>query len=218
MSRVPRRSNARHDHDSEHVPRRRQPQPPLQAPSGVGRLHGLGGDHQSVDDPLRSHLSVAAAAVRDLSAGGGLGLRPGEGDRTASVDRSPDERDQRHGCAPRRGSPAVGDRGASGQPGGVELPGGARERLRQVGTDSHPGHHLGGTWQGTIGVTGGTLRDPAILREACDAFWPKDPDELATTIPSIDPRFIRGSNSTTTAPTTSTAISPITSGSSICRS
>jgi len=45
---------------------------------------------------------------------------------------------------------------------------------------------------GNIGVTGGTLRDPRILREACEAFWPTDPDELATTISSIDPRVIRG--------------------------
>ncbi len=45
---------------------------------------------------------------------------------------------------------------------------------------------------GTIGVTGGTLRDPTVLREACEAFWPADPDGLATTISSIDPRVTRG--------------------------
>jgi hypothetical protein len=43
-----------------------------------------------------------------------------------------------------------------------------------------------------IGVTGGTLHDPTVLREACDAFWPKDPEDLAASISSIDPRTIRG--------------------------
>ncbi len=43
-----------------------------------------------------------------------------------------------------------------------------------------------------VGVTGGTLHDPIVLREACDAYWPHDPDDLAKTISSIDPRVTRG--------------------------
>ena len=45
---------------------------------------------------------------------------------------------------------------------------------------------------GKIGVTGGTLRDPKVLLEACEAFWPRDGIELAETISSIDPRVVRG--------------------------
>jgi len=43
-----------------------------------------------------------------------------------------------------------------------------------------------------LGVTGGALRNPDTLREACEAFWPNEPAQLATTIDSIDPRVIKG--------------------------
>jgi len=43
-----------------------------------------------------------------------------------------------------------------------------------------------------IGVTGGSLRDTDTLREACEAFWPTDPNDLAKTIAAIDPRVLRG--------------------------
>ena len=43
-----------------------------------------------------------------------------------------------------------------------------------------------------ISVTGESLRDTETLREACEAFWPTDPDDLAKTIAAIDPRVLRG--------------------------
>ncbi len=43
-----------------------------------------------------------------------------------------------------------------------------------------------------IGVTGGSLRDNETLLEACEAFWPRSPDDLESTIATIDPRVIRG--------------------------
>lgn len=43
-----------------------------------------------------------------------------------------------------------------------------------------------------IGVTGGALRDPDVLWEACEAYWPRNPDDLERTIGSIDPRVLRG--------------------------
>ncbi len=43
-----------------------------------------------------------------------------------------------------------------------------------------------------IGITGGSLRDNETLREACEAFWPTDPEDLAATIATIDPRVLRG--------------------------
>ena len=43
-----------------------------------------------------------------------------------------------------------------------------------------------------IGVTSGALQDPKVLLTATEAFWPSEPDELAETITSIDPRVQRG--------------------------
>ena len=43
-----------------------------------------------------------------------------------------------------------------------------------------------------IGVTGGALRNPDTLRDACEEFWPTDPDRLAESAATIDPRVIRG--------------------------
>jgi len=43
-----------------------------------------------------------------------------------------------------------------------------------------------------IGVTGGSLRNSETLLEACEAFWPTDPEDLAETIATIDPRVFRG--------------------------
>jgi len=43
-----------------------------------------------------------------------------------------------------------------------------------------------------IGVTSGALQDPNVLLVATEAYWPSEPDELAETIASIDPRVQRG--------------------------
>ena len=43
-----------------------------------------------------------------------------------------------------------------------------------------------------IGVTGGALRDHDVLRVASEAYWPHEPQKLAETISSVDPRVLHG--------------------------
>jgi len=44
----------------------------------------------------------------------------------------------------------------------------------------------------SIGRTGDALVDPATIRQAVDAYWPEDPDELLDRLLNIDPRVLRG--------------------------
>jgi len=43
-----------------------------------------------------------------------------------------------------------------------------------------------------IGRTGDALADPETIREAVDADWPEQPDELLVRLENLDPRLIRG--------------------------